>query len=173
MYKRHFVLIISLTAIWISGCGGYDYRKDYQLTTIEEAEGYTAIELNRMGELQLVNGSFTDDCLIVRKIAYESITVYYRLIYQRPSSVPDLNPKRILFVIDGQRYIFSFLGSDRSDIYKRAWVTLEASFLEKIANAHEVKFSVEGSDISIDYKFNKRYLYSFRRFYRECVLPAK
>jgi len=55
----------------ICGCGDpYGFSKDFQLTTIDEAKGYTVIELGGMGELSLANGSPTEDYLIAKKINY-------------------------------------------------------------------------------------------------------
>ena len=47
----------------------------------------------------------------------------------------------------------------------------KAGSIKKIADAKKVSFSVEGSNKVIDYIFNERYLYCFKRFYKECVLP--
>ena len=161
-----------MTTILICGCGDpYGFSKDFQLTTIDEAKGYTVIELSGMGELPLANGSPTDDYLIVKKINYYSLPVYYQLLFQRHSSTNYLSPKRLVFLIDKQRYILTFLGSDKSDTSEWAWILVEPSFLKKIADAKKVSFSVEGSDKTIDYIFNERYLYCFKRFYKECVLP--
>ncbi|MBN1974079.1 MAG: hypothetical protein JW787_10605 [Sedimentisphaerales bacterium] len=170
MSNRYLILIASLTAILIFGCGdSYNFAKDYRFTTSDEVQGYTTIELGGMGGLKLADGRSSDDYLIVQKYNYKSLTVYYRLLYQHNFPGDTLSPERLIFIIDKQRYILTFLGSDKSGFFERAWVLAELPFLEKIANANKVELRVEGSSKSIDYVFNKRYLYFFRRFYKECV----
>jgi hypothetical protein len=66
-----------------------------------------------------------------------------------------------------------FSGLDDRTSFEWTWVNVEPSFLENIANATEDKFRVVGSDESIDYIFNEKYNYCFKRFYDECVLPSK
>jgi hypothetical protein len=174
MGNKHVILIASLTAICVCGCGDpYGFSKDFRLTTIDEAAGYATIELSGMGTLQPVSARPSDDYLVIRKYTYKSLTIYFRLLYSRRISANLLNPKRLIFSIDKQKYILPFLGSDKSDNNEWAWVTVEPVFLEQIAGAKAVNVSAEGSEETIQYSFNKKYLYFFKRFYKECVLPQK
>ncbi len=172
MVNKYFILMAFLAAICMSGCGD-PYSKDFRLTTIDEAAGYITFELSGLGALQPVSKNPSDDYLVLRKYTYKSLTIYYRLLYYHHISENLLNPKRLVFIIDNQRYILPFLGSGKSDNYELAWILAEPEFLEKIADAKKVNVSIEGSEKIIDYSFNKRYHYFFRRFYKECVLPEK
>jgi hypothetical protein len=169
MNYKHVILIVSFTAFCISGCSE-PYAKDFKLTTTDEAAGYATIELSGMDALQPVRTRPSDEYLIIRKYTYNSLTIYYRLFYYSRISANLLNPKRLVFIIDNQKHILPFLGSGKSDTNEWAWVNIEPPFLEKLANAKAINVSVEGSEKTIEYKFNKRYLYFFKRFYKECVL---
>lgn len=172
MRNKYLILIMPLLMILISGCGDkYKFAKDFQLTNINEGKVETSIELGGMDGLQLANGNSSDDYLIPRKYKYGNLTIYYRLLYQRNTIGYNLSPQRLTFLIDGQRHILTFSGSDKSDTSEWAWVIIEPVFLEKIANAKKVLLKIEGKDRDINYIFNKKYLYFFRRFYKECVLP--
>lgn len=171
MSKIFSTLIMPLLLISISGCS--NFSKDFQLTNIDEGKSETSIELSGMGGLQFADGSPSNDLLSVRKYMYSNLTIYYRLLYQRNSFGNNLSPQRLIFLIDGQKYIIAFLGSDKSAASEWAWVIVEPPFLEKIAKAKKVLLTIEGSDKSIDYTFNKKYHYFYKRFYKECVLPKK
>jgi len=174
MRHKQFILTMSFVTIILSGCGvPLKYSKDFELTNINEGKGETSIELSGMGELPLYDGSFSNDILTVRKYMYGNLTIYYRLLYQHELFNKSMSPQRALFVIDGQRYILTFLGSQKSDSLEWAWINVEPSFLKKIADAQEVLLKIEGSDATIEYAFNKKYLYFFKRFYKECVLTEE
>ena len=174
MRKKHSILILSLICIFLFGCGNANnFKKDFELVNINEGNSGTSIELNGMGGLPLANGRISNDILTARKYLYGNLTIYYRLFYQRMSAGYNISPQRITFLIDGQKYIVAFLGSDKSDGSELAWVNVEPSFLKKIANAKEVLLRVEGTDRAVDYAFNEKYLYFFKRFYKECVLSEK
>jgi hypothetical protein len=172
MIKTCNILIIVLAAIFICGCGN-PYSKDFRLTTFDEGKGYTAIELSGTGGLQSVDGSDSGDYLVARKYKYNNLPIYYQLLYQYHSESDNLHPERLVFLIDKQKYVMTFLGSDKSNNKELAWITVETPFLEKIAKAKEVLLRIEGTSKSIDYVFNKKYLYFFKRFYKECVLSDK
>ena len=170
--KNIFISITVLAAIFICGCSN-PYSKDFQLTTVNEGRGYTAIELNGTGGLQLDDGSISDDYLIVRKYKYNNLTIYYQLLYQYHSASDNMHPERLIFSIDKQKDVINFLGSGISNDKEMAWVIVEPPFLEKVAKAKEVLLSVDGTTESVDYVFNKKYLYFFKRFYKECVQRDK
>ena len=160
--------------MFVFGCGdNYKYSRDFKLTHVSEKTGETSIELEGIGGLQLADGSLSNDSLSVRKYMYGNMTIYYRLLYQRNSFGYDLTPQKITFIIDGQKYIMFFLGSDKSKTLEWAWLTVESPFLEKLAKAKNISLTIEGSGIAIDYTFNKKYLYFYKRFYKECVLTEK
>jgi hypothetical protein len=172
MIKTHNILIIALFAAFICGCAN-PYSKDFRLTTFDEGKGYAAIELSGTGGLQSADGSDSGDYLIIRKYKYNNLPIYYQLLYQYHSASDNLHPERLVFLIDKQKYVMTFLGSGISNNKELAWVTVETPFLEKIAKAKEVLLRIEGTSKSIDYVFNKKYLYFFNRFYKECVLSDK
>lgn len=181
---RNQLFLIVLTVIWISGCEPYDFRKDIYLTSnTDKFEGYTETYIWGMDWLENINGGHYPDYLIPKKILFENGDIIYRLRYEHDyHSLEGLYPEQLIFLLDGERYRLNFSGSNRDGYFSDygtyfgkewAWVNVESSFLEKIANANEVQFRVVGSDESFEYVFNERYRYCFKRFYNECVLNSQ
>lgn len=181
MGNKNLILIMPLTVIWISGCGPpYDFREHVQLRTASDAfEGYTMTYIHGSGTLDRIDGLIDHAYLIPRKFVYENGTVTFNLQYQK-SIHPEGNAlylKELIFLIDGQRHRLRFTGSKRShsDVGGDEWgfVDVTEEILENIAYASDVSLRVVGNDGSIEYHFNERYHYCFKRFYEECVLSSE
>ena len=181
MGNKNLILIMLVTMIWISGCGPpYDYREGSCIsTTTDTFEGYTRTEIWAVGDLNLIKGLHGWDSrakLTAVKDVYHNGMIRYVLQYYHPGKF--IYPERLIFLIDGERHKFNFQDSKRDIGYgslsdEWAWVSIEPSFLEKIANANTIQVRIVRSNGSMDYYFNERYHYCFKRFYEECVLPSQ